>query len=1239
MNKHIYSFLFVVGLVFSFSNQVKAQLYFPPADFSQYMNWVDYDKVYYKITLNEDGIYRLNFQELVDAGVPLSINPNRLQMYYHGQEIPIYVEGQADGRLDSLDYVEFYGKRRDGEHDKLMFPDPTERTIESHSIYGPTSVYYLTYSRGVSQTGLRTQKYYEQNTQNKTAERFHIQEDRAIFPNLSTFGPLFPLSFQSTGGRGALMSDWEEGKGFASVLITNGMNNPRVIHGLPVMDYVPDSLVEAKIGMGIVGKENTYNKVRMVYNMNSTRGVIAEPEFENYEVVKRSVSIPDSLGIFANGSLIYITEDLFQASGRGRFSYCEGWTTYPQATRMNGEAEKTFNLQRNSTSKSYLEIGNPTASSRFFDITDPQNVIEIQADSVENKRTMIVPNTNQNRIIYASTITKKVASITKTTIKPITTLDADFIILTSKNLRDGYKEYPDVVQAYADYRASGQGGNHKPLIVDIQQLYDIFSYGEITPLSIRRFSNYMITNGNPEYLFLLGKSEGVLPIDPLGNNIPPYGLPGSDHMLTAGIITNSLDPALATARLSAKSPKEVIDYLNKVKEHETIEGNQSWRKRLLHLSGGYTPSEHASFKRYVEGFADIAEGQYLGAEVKILSKKTTDFVEFIDISKEINEGVSLITFFGHAGVNFTDIEVGFVSNPRLDYRNKGRYPMMLVNGCGTGNPYGSSANVSLAEDWTLTPDKGAILFLSHGELGFSGQLRLYTQTFYEEAFTKKENLNLPIGIVMQKMLRTYMARNGVQNEIAKAAAQQIILHGDPAVRLIPITKPDYMISNARVNLVPAVNENFVNANSDNFRVKIAAKNLGIMDFQNRRVTIRVKRTFPDGTTDFYAVKDYPTIANEDTLYYDISVAEEVKAKSIGLNKFEVFLDFFEEIDESNETNNYASFEYFMQRGTMITLAPKEYSIINTTIPTLIAQNNNPFTEVRSYEYEMDTTHLFNSSVKKSIVLQDYITTEWKVNLPVLRDSTVYFWRVRYADPQGEDNQEWATSSFVYINNSPAGWSQSHVAQFDKAELKGITYSDQTRKWEFKSYNLNFEIQAAGANAVESGNYYIKMNGVDLVNRDCYDDRIIGVVIDDRNGTIYNPYPNEACGAALTATGIPPIFFGIDRMNDYFDNIRDGSYVIMMNSTLMGREGASLGRLGNLGLSDEQFARLLAMPNRSAFVVVGRKGAAKGTALIVNIKGFTDVINESFTISGTSDKGIVTSSLIGLLLIGVLCLEV
>ena len=41
--------------------------------FAQYGNeWIDYNKSYYRIPIAENGIYRLSYQTLVDAGIPVN---------------------------------------------------------------------------------------------------------------------------------------------------------------------------------------------------------------------------------------------------------------------------------------------------------------------------------------------------------------------------------------------------------------------------------------------------------------------------------------------------------------------------------------------------------------------------------------------------------------------------------------------------------------------------------------------------------------------------------------------------------------------------------------------------------------------------------------------------------------------------------------------------------------------------------------------------------------------------------------------------------------------------------------------------------------------------------------------------------------------------------------------------------------------------------------------------------------
>ncbi len=83
------------------------------------------DEVWYKITINECGIYKLDHTDLTKAGInPNNVDPRTLKLYNSGGgmlsedigspippkvEIPLYVKGEGDGKFDSGDYFTFYG--------------------------------------------------------------------------------------------------------------------------------------------------------------------------------------------------------------------------------------------------------------------------------------------------------------------------------------------------------------------------------------------------------------------------------------------------------------------------------------------------------------------------------------------------------------------------------------------------------------------------------------------------------------------------------------------------------------------------------------------------------------------------------------------------------------------------------------------------------------------------------------------------------------------------------------------------------------------------------------------------------------------------------------------------------------------------------------------------------------------------------------------------------------------------
>ena len=67
--------------------------------------WIKYDQTYYKISVGDDGIYRLNYQSLSDVGVPVSsIAAEHFQLFYMGQEIPVFTT--TDNIFGTGDFID-----------------------------------------------------------------------------------------------------------------------------------------------------------------------------------------------------------------------------------------------------------------------------------------------------------------------------------------------------------------------------------------------------------------------------------------------------------------------------------------------------------------------------------------------------------------------------------------------------------------------------------------------------------------------------------------------------------------------------------------------------------------------------------------------------------------------------------------------------------------------------------------------------------------------------------------------------------------------------------------------------------------------------------------------------------------------------------------------------------------------------------------------------------------------------
>src|SRR6185369_12864736 len=96
-------------------------------------------------------------------------------------------------------------------------------------------------------------------------------------------------------------------------------------------------------------------------------------------------------------------------------------------------------------------------------------------------------------------------------------------------------------------------------------------------------------------------------------------------------------------------------------------------------------------------------------------------------------------------------DIGNVTDPVLGYNNKGKYPMMLMNGCNVGSFF--IQYTLFGEDWVLAKDKGATGFIGHRAYGSTTTLKKYTETFYAVAYQDTSYFNRGVGDVQKETAR------------------------------------------------------------------------------------------------------------------------------------------------------------------------------------------------------------------------------------------------------------------------------------------------------------------------------------------------------------------------------------------------------------------------------------------------------------------------------------------------------
>ncbi len=1204
------------------------------AALGQTNSWINYSQDYIRFKISEEGWYRVTATELESAGFPTSIvAASRIRMYRRGSELAIRAVANAN---NTLNYLEFYGKGNDGASDTELYVSGGQAHT-SYNLFTDTASYFLTWSQ--TGAGLRIQTNGNNDNTGLTVEPYHLEELEIVQTSNYNVGRRFGSGFEFQSGDYDVSEGWTGG-----FLSKNGFET----HEFDLEGF-DNSGPNPVLHLSIIGGNSLNHVIAVSAGQNTSSLVsIGQATFSGYTFTNYEVEIPWS-NVGAGGELVVRMTVQGETEAADRASFARVAITYPQETEVDGSSDKKFSFEASTESRRYLNIAGTSPNTyEYFDISNSNQPLKLPSTG-SNPVQLVVPNAQTDRTVLAVRNTLSVPVVESVAMNEIDFEGQDYLIITHPLLRDDDGEDP--VQLYENYRESAAGGSHKVMVTEIQEVYDQFNYGDPSPLAIYKLleSGY----GSIENVFLIGK--GRTPnLDFFRKQfttyvnsqamIPPFGLPGSDLHYSLGFGSDPNVPAIPIGRLNATNAGQVTAYLNKVKEMEATGFDELWRKRAVQLSGGQTAFELTIFSNYIRDLKEQIEGNFLGADVTNQGKETSAVSEFISIADEVNNGVGLITLFGHSSTIVTDIEIGRPSQQSEDgsvYENKGRYPFIIVNGCQAGEIFRDI--YSFGEDWMMTADKGSIGFLAHSYLALSSNLFRYNTLFYETAFEEEAGISKTVGDIMLEVSAKFFDRYS-SGDVAKTQVYQTLFQGDPVIQVFPAVSPDFAVEEEGLSLTGIEGEDVL-AQQDSFLVNVVVENFG--KTVEDSMDVRVIRTLDDGTVLTYDQR-FPSTKFRDTLSVIITNPELQSVQ--GNNMFDILVDPQDTIAELNEANNSASFSEFLSSGATFHLMPQDFGIRANAAINLIWQPIDLLEKSRGYSLEIDTASDFSSSIliSEELTGEDifvYTFDPSQFNLP---DSTVVHWRTRFSEIRSGEDSVWTSSSFTLLGAGEEGWAQLSTAQLAVNELVDLNL-DQNGMLSFENFSTNIDLETLGTSSYDYDNLKVVVSNTDLLftnsfaDPECAANTINAFAISRNTGQLYRPVFVSGADELqdIVCGRLPQMIYNLTASNVLTDRwieslvngMSNGDYMVLFNIDSVAYsqwDDAIKASLNEIGVNTDDLNDLI---DGQPLIILGEKGSTEGSATVLKNDGTILPVKEQqldlhTDLIGQKSSGTITTPAIG-----------
>jgi hypothetical protein len=730
----------------------------------------------YKIVVVEDGIYRLTEGWLKAHSVDMTdFYLSKVRIYHRGQEVAIHVydENQNDRLDDPEDYIYFYARAVD----------------ESYAKYTTDNVYWLTLEGGAG-----APKRMAALDGNPGSGRIpsthsfslHHEEDREYWARAPGGDELDRYFFQP----------YVVG---ADVAYIPPPGDPKPGDPVSFDLFLPGADDQGTLKIMLGGTWDTDHQVDISLN-GIPVGTYSWSGIGFYEVAISPVDLVDGMNTVTLECLT------------GQDSIAVDWfeVTYPRRFEANADL-LTFSHDTGYRFQVSEFSGNDLLA---FDITSPANV-----EQVVNFQTLdtggtgpytldFEPPTGSGEKTYLVLTSDQVLApdaIIKDENGNLAdpAIGADYILITHRDL--GWDVNGDPQQWLSDLTALRQAQGLRVRVVDVEDIFDEFSYGIETPEAILDFLAYAYTSWTPpapKYVLLVGDStrnpknnpDPWFGLDTVTTYLPTY-LTVTDHMGETAtdewFVRVSGDDAISDlyiGRLPAKSVTEAVVMVNKILAYEGSLNTKSWEKNVLFLADDQRDGPEYEYEAVFEIMNNDAAALLPAAMNDPVKGYLNDYFDANNLKGEIqshiNTGTLMVNYSGHSSIQrlanhkvtnqniFRDTDVATLTNMNM-------YPLFISMGCLSGHfVYPEDWNYpSLAEALLRAQDKGAAAVLMSTGLTTTEGQHILNSALFDTIFNQDVRV---LGQAVSAAKQTLMA-NG--DSLYEEINETFLFFGDPAMAL------------------------------------------------------------------------------------------------------------------------------------------------------------------------------------------------------------------------------------------------------------------------------------------------------------------------------------------------------------------------------------------------------------------------------------------------------------------------